>query len=119
MTTTTITEEQWAAAFADSFLKPEIAFDEYFEVETTCGREIVPTDVIGRTMNVDVSALLDCLEGTPLDQDAIAEVKSGWLARMIAPGFLDCTDWTAFDTEEEARQYLFDTYGSEADYDAD
>ena len=32
--------------------------------------------------------------------------RSGWGARLSAPGYLDCTDWTVFDTEAEAQEYL-------------
>lgn len=35
---------------------------------------------------------------------------TGYGARLSAPGFLDCTPWSVCDTEEEARQYLYDTY---------
>jgi hypothetical protein len=34
------------------------------------------------------------------------ELKEGFGARMSAPGYLDCTEWTVFDTAEEAEQYL-------------
>lgn len=32
---------------------------------------------------------------------------------MSAPGFLDCTEWSVFDTAEEAEQYLADNYDGE------
>jgi hypothetical protein len=33
-------------------------------------------------------------------------------ARLSAPGFLDCTDWSGpFQSVEEAAQHLIDTYG--------
>jgi len=37
----------------------------------------------------------------------------GWGARLSAPGYLDCTDWSVFDTEREAKEYLRDTYDVE------
>ena len=95
------------------FMQPEIYHGDYFEVDTTCGTETVPVDVIGRTMNVHVDALLNYLEGRPLDSEELCEVKTGWLARLSAPGYLDCTDWSAHDTEEEARDYLVEMYGDE------
>ena len=30
----------------------------------------------------------------------------GYGARLSAPGYLDCTEWAVFDSEDEARQYL-------------
>jgi hypothetical protein len=34
----------------------------------------------------------------------------GYGARLSAPGYLDCTEWAVFDTEEEAEKYLTDMY---------
>lgn len=96
-----------------SFMQPQVYHDLYFEIETTIGTEIVPADVIGRTCATDVSAFLDYLEGEPNDEDELVEVKEGWLARMSAPGYLDCTDWSAHETEEEARAYLEEMYGED------
>ena len=30
----------------------------------------------------------------------------GYGARLSAPGYLDCTEWSVFDTEDEANAYL-------------
>lgn len=37
----------------------------------------------------------------------------GYGARLSAPGYLDCTEWTVFDTPEECEQYLEEMYGEE------
>ena len=34
----------------------------------------------------------------------------GYGARLSAPGYMDCTDWVVFDTEQEAIDYLAETY---------
>lgn len=34
------------------------------------------------------------------------EVVEGYGARLSAPGYMDCTDWTVFETQEEAEAYL-------------
>ena len=96
-----------------SFMQKQIYYGDYFEVETTQGNEIVPCDVIGRTMSVDVSALLDYLEGSPWDNDAMIDVQTGYLARMTAPGYLDCTSWGVYETESEARVALDRMYGED------
>ena len=98
-----------------SFMQPQIYRGTYFKVNTSCGTEIVPTDVIGRTMNVHVEALLNYLEGTPDDDDEMCEVREGWLARWCVPGYLDCicTDWSAHESEADARAYLDDMYGED------
>lgn len=34
------------------------------------------------------------------------EIRVGYCARMSAPGYLDCTEWTFHTTLREARQHL-------------
>ena len=36
------------------------------------------------------------------------ELREGWGARLTAPGYLDCTPWSVFDTREEAEASLRD-----------
>lgn len=43
------------------------------------------------------------------------EVAEGFGARLSAAGYLDCTDWTIHDTEEEAIDFLIDFYGDEVE----
>jgi hypothetical protein len=50
-------------------------------------------------------------EGTPLSWENV----KGFGARLSAPGYLDCTEWTVFDTEDEAREYLAENYPDEDD----
>lgn len=102
--------EKLALAFESSFQKPEIEHDLYFEIETGQGTEIVPADVIGRTTATDVSAFLNYLEGEPVDDDELVPVKEGWLVRTRAPGYMDCSPWSAFADEGEAIEYLIDSY---------
>jgi hypothetical protein len=47
--------------------------------------------------------------------DRLIYSKTGWLARTSAPGYLDCSDWTAFETADEAAQHLIEYYGNESD----
>ncbi len=105
-----VTATEFEAAFADSFMQPEIYFGSYFEVETVLGTEIVPGDVTSRTASTIAEYFADYVEGRILDPDADAEYKHGWLARMSAPGYLDCTPWGAFETEQEAMDYLVEMY---------
>ena len=68
-------------------------------------------DELPATVACDV---LDYLSDT-FDANHILEVEyaPGYGARLSAPGYLDCTDWCVFDTEQEARDYLDDMYGDE------
>jgi len=37
-------------------------------------------------------------------------VVTGYGARLSAPGYMDCTEWTVFDTAQEAQEYLDENY---------
>lgn len=42
------------------------------------------------------------------------DAATGFYARLSAPGYLDCTDWSGpFDTEEEAIQAIYEMYGDD------
>src|SRR4029077_21147270 len=43
------------------------------------------------------------------------ENVKGYGARLSAPGYFDCTEWTVFDTREEAETYLDEQYPEEDD----
>ena len=81
-------------------------------VETNCGTECVPIEQLGivlpSNMKAQAKLLADYLEGSHVF--CVAE-KEGYGARLSAPGYLDCTEWTVFDTEQEAVDYLEETYG--------
>ena len=99
----------------------------WIEIDGTHGTTFVPMDVLSTeefnlvTLTTsDVSekeyneVLGDYYEGT------IHSVclKVGYGARLSASGYMDCTDWTVFDTEAAAIAYLEETYGDE-DEDSD
>ena len=93
-------------------MQTEVVFGTYFEVDTTHGTEIVPTDACGHTMTTVAEALR--MPDYEVDSwYAECPVKEGWLARLSAPGYLDCTDWSAFETETEAREFLEEFYGED------
>lgn len=96
-----------------AFMQPYVYRADYFVVETSIGSEIVPADVIGRTCATAAEAFADYCEGSIVDPDECVPIKNGFLARLSAPGYMDCTDWSAHETEAEARAYLVDTYGDD------
>lgn len=92
-----------------SFMQPVVYQSDYFAIETTHGTEIVPCDLVCRGA-ITTSKLADYLEGKPLNPEEIVVASPGWVGRMSAPGYLDCTDWIAGKTEQEIRAYLEDMY---------
>jgi hypothetical protein len=51
------------------------------------------------------------VEGKPESWENI----KGFGARLSASGYLDCTEWSVFDTEDEAREYLEEMYPTDED----
>jgi len=98
-----------------SFMQKQVLKSLYFAVETDCGTEVVPHYVIGRTCGTAAEAFADYVEGEILDPEEVVECREGWICRLSAPGYMDCTDWSAFDTEDECHEYLDEFYGEEID----
>lgn len=97
------------------FMERDIYHGDYYAVEANHGEtHIIPADVVGRVTTA--GELRDYVNGTIDEPDVPITALSGWLARLSAPGYMDCTDWTAHETEGEAIAYLDETYG---DNDAD
>lgn len=91
------------------FMEQQIELGNWYACETKHGEtEIVPVDLVGKTPEVADFALY--CEGE-VESFELLENKYG--ARMSAPGFMDRTDWSVFDTEEEAQKYLDETYGDD------
>ncbi len=93
-----------------SFMEPEIIHGTWYEIETNNGTWFVPVDLIGEPENNFEEKLVQYTEGTKVYS---WNIKEGYGARLSARGYLDCTDWSVFDTEEEAREFLIDTYDVE------
>lgn len=96
-----------------------IEWGEWVECDGTNGVEVFPADLI------DVAKLRRWLDSeSPWAMDKVnkivrdyvggtilsAQITSGYGARLSAPGYMDCTEWTVFGTEEAAQEYLNETY---------
>ena len=109
--------ERFDTAFADSFMQPKVYQGQYLEIDTTYGGMTIPID-IALDPAATVQSLIDSgtieIEGDLYDEEqTVGDVlENGWLARMSADGYSDCTEWTGFETEDAAKAYLVDTYGS-------
>jgi hypothetical protein len=103
-----------------SHMQPEIREDNWYKVETKHGTEMVCSDFVTLTLPVGKTLVagdkgfrkaVDRLQDFVSSPD-ITEVTCvhGFGARLSAPGFMDCTDWTVFDTEEKAKVYIRDAW---------
>lgn len=105
------------------FMQQQIIKDEWYGVETGNGTEYIPSDLaalgltVGTTYDDDspeweeiIGALQDYTECTDISS---VELIEGYGARLSAPGYMDCTEWSVFDTEAEAQAFLDEFYGED------
>ena len=92
------------------FMTPDIHECDYLVIEDQNGDTIIvpdddfPTELIGR-MKAGDRITIEC--------------KSGYLYRLSASGFLDCTDWTPAETYQEAIEELLENAATWTDDDED
>lgn len=104
------------------FMRPEITTKTaWYEIDGPCGVEYVEADMIGEIE--DATVFEDADDDSP-NRDVPPELADycenrtfwtiaqidGFGARLSAPGYLDCTDWTVFPTLEEAEAHLVEMY---------
>ena len=113
------------------FMKPQIEFGEWLEVDGVCGIEAIPAYLIGGLswMKPDFDYDTDCMEEdsnlrstidaledfieSNIDDVTSIQLVEGYGARLSAPGYMDCTAWTVFKTRDEAEEFLREEYDVE------
>lgn len=94
-----------------AFMQREVTEPQtWLKIYGNHGITFVPIDALGSNRKsflllsdkAKLSTAQVYYEGTP---DSTELVK-GFGARFSAPGYLDCTPWSVFDTENEANAYL-------------
>lgn len=91
------------------FMEPEIVHGRWIEVDGTCGTEWIPADLVGdvEEYHGPAVAVPDSLADYCENRSVIlVKIIDGYGARFSAPGYLDCTPWTVFQTEAEAQEHL-------------
>ena len=83
-------------AKTDTFMEPQITNKiNWWEIESGFGISVFEADCR--------------LENTQMPSGRWwVDLSTGHGARLSAPGYMDCTDWCVFDTEQEAIDYLAD-----------
>ena len=92
------------------FLEPQVVFGKWIEVTGPAGTEFIEADLVGEIEEHSSekaiplpAALAPYCENIEASEIRIVE---GWGARLSAPGYLDCTAWSLFKTEQEAQKFL-------------
>jgi hypothetical protein len=126
-----------------SFMQPEIIHDLFLIVETRDGDTVIPADAAFSQKWTEALFVPHCagmgaaryeaedhpeewpeweaclrpyLETSAPIQSITARYAFG--ARLSAPGYMDCTEWSLYDSEEEAREGLADVYGDDQEGEA-
>lgn len=99
-----------------SFMQKEIVKDSWYEIDGSNGTYWIPADFLPDFTREE----MDRMEDEQFFKDfekvyngdiwAVDRVE-GWGARLSAPGYMDCTEWSVFETEQEAIEWLEETYG--------
>ena len=104
------------------FMQRQVTGNEnWLRVETRQGTEfirIADTSLFVRNSDCPSQPLTDDEREATIDniRDYVEDTPKSWEnikgygARLSAPGYLDCTPFVVFDTQEEAEQYLTDEY---------
>lgn len=99
-----------------AFMQPQVFKGTVLVVETDDGTNYIPGDDAKKLMNETRNSSpeevnLAVEEFLGLDEGSVSDVSietNKWLARSSAPGYMDATDYSMFDSEEEAWEYLID-----------
>lgn len=118
-------------------MQPQIQESGAWVVETASGESfVVPEDLVGAPDEIadespDDGTISISFAQAEKVRDALAEYlpegisseseiesaefhPSGYVCRMSAPGYMDCTDWEWHETEQEAADSLIENYSDES-----
>lgn len=88
-----------------SLMRPQTWYGSYTEIDTTERTYFIPSDFI--PTGLAKRYYRHYVQG----EIQTIETKTGWLGRMSAPGYLDCTEWEPGESEAELLETLNELYG--------
>lgn len=99
------------------FMHPHVEYTSFYLVETNEGTELIPQDVCGavtdpRQLQPYCNGAVD-FDGDIPAAEQVPELRTGWIGRYSAPGYMDCTEWCHAHTEAELWEELIDAYGTD------
>jgi hypothetical protein len=119
-----------------SFMQPTAYETDYLLVDGPSGTDVIPCDVADFTPTPEMRHDAEVTESDPAGSWVRVEYPDGpflvppeladycenrkaysierchgWVGRMSAPGYLDCTDWETGDTEEAVVSQLKEHHG--------
>ena len=95
--------------FADKFMQPD-ASRGYWVVDFDNGdTEYFPLEFSDRGTRADFADYIES-QGKI---ETVTKNKAGYIWRLSAPGYLDCTNWSISDTMADLINDILDMYGDE------
>jgi hypothetical protein len=100
-------EEEHEDMTREPFMVPEFYETDVFECEDRYGTtQWIPADLFWNAAGTPTLDDLDTYRDEQMGPIVQYTRKHGWLGRMTAPGYLDCTSWYFAETEAEVKKYL-------------
>ena len=99
-------------SFENSFMQPEIVYGEWAILDGDCGIWIVPAEDAPETYTDEELDEIYSQVSEGGSECHECTYEEGFVARLSAPGYLDCTDWQGvYSSKEEALEELEEMYG--------
>lgn len=98
-----------------SFMQQQIADKQtWLKIDGSNGTTYLPIDALYQNRSAflllsEEQQLATCQVYYEGEAESV-ELVSGYGARLSAPGYLDCTEWSVFNTAAEAQAYLDEYY---------
>jgi len=83
-------------------MNKQVIYDRWIVIDTSNGLTAIPQSFIGLQTQFTADDVAPYIDGEFIS----AELVDGYGARLSMPGYLDCTKWTVFATEEQAWKFL-------------
>lgn len=109
MTSKPLTAEELAIleAISKQFMVPEFSVGQWWQVDGPAGIESYPAEHFTKAQAIAH------YKGQIHANHYEVSSRYGAGVRLSAPGYMDATEWTVFDTIEDAQRYIVDTYGDD------
>ena len=104
-----------------SHMQKQIRHSSYLSVETKSdGTQILPDFYFSNMPDPDEDdpqevneEIWDFVNASDYDDIVEVEAKEGWIGRISAPGYMDCTGWISGDSHQEVSDMLDELYGGD------
>ena len=105
-----------------AFMQQQIThYTKWIVIDGTHGTTFVPFDVDIKLYSMILDPNSDDLQDDIKERAAdyydgdveSVTFRTGYGARLSAPGYMDCTEWSVFHTEAAAKEHLDEMYGDE------